>query len=197
VSPLLRLTHVHRRYNSYLNNPQANKEVWYDGGWVRTGDEVILRKSGDIYIVDRLKEILKVNGFQVAPAELEGYLLDHEAIADVGVVGIPDDFAGELPAAFVQLQVDAARKIKGDAKAEENLKRDIAKVMLDAFAPRPQSNVAFQYVADNKVEYKQLRGGVYFVDSIPKNPSGKILRRVLRDMVKGRNLSGPANRAKL
>jgi 4-coumarate--CoA ligase len=128
VAPLLRLTHVHRIYNSYLNNPQANKEVWYDGGWVRTGDEIILRKNGNVYIVDRLKEILKVKGFQVAPAELEGYLLDHEAIADAGVVGIPDDFAGELPAAFVQLQVEAARKIKGDAKAEEDLKRDIAKV---------------------------------------------------------------------
>jgi 4-coumarate--CoA ligase len=128
VAPLLRLTHVHRIYNSYFNNPQANKEVWYDGGWVRTGDEIILRKNGDVYIVDRLKEILKVKGFQVAPAELEGYLLDHEAIADVGVVGIPDDFAGELPAAFVQLQVEAARKIKGDAKAEQDLKRDIAKV---------------------------------------------------------------------
>lgn len=115
-------------YNSYLNNPQANKEVWYDGGWVRTGDEVIIRKSGDIYIVDRLKEILKVKGFQVAPAELEGYLLDHEAVADAGVVGIPDDFAGELPAAFIQLQPEAARKIKGDANAGEKLKRDIAKV---------------------------------------------------------------------
>jgi 4-coumarate--CoA ligase len=71
---------------------------------------------------------LKVKGFQVAPAELEGHLLDHEAIADVGVVGIPDDFAGELPAAFVLLQAEAARKIKGDAKAEEKLKHDIAKV---------------------------------------------------------------------
>jgi 4-coumarate--CoA ligase len=125
-------------YNSYLNNPQANKEVWYDGGWVRTGDEIILRKNGNVYIVDRLKEILKVKGFQVAPAELEGYLLDHEAIADAGVVGIPDDFAGELPAAFVQLQVEAARKIKGDAKAEEDLKRDIAKVR---GCPRSQTTI--------------------------------------------------------
>lgn len=119
---------MHRIYNSYFNNPQANKEVWYDGGWVRTGDEIILRKSGDVYIVDRLKEILKVKGFQVAPAELEGHLLDHEAVADAGVVGIPDDFAGELPAAFIQLQSEALGKIKGDAQAEEKLKRDIAKV---------------------------------------------------------------------
>lgn len=58
-------------YNSYLNNPKANEETWYDG-WVRTGDEVVVRKNGDIFIVDRLKEILKVKGFQVAPAELEG-----------------------------------------------------------------------------------------------------------------------------
>lgn len=124
---------VYRKYNSYLNNPQANEEVWYDGGWVRTGDEVIIRPNGDIFIVDRLKEILKVKGFQVAPAELEGHLLDHKSIADAGVVGIPDEICGQVPAAFVQLQPEAATKIKGNPKVEEDLKLDIAKVREFAF----------------------------------------------------------------
>lgn len=91
-------------YNSYLNNPKANAETFVDG-WVRTGDEVIIKKNGDIFIVDRLKEILKVRGFQVAPAELEGLLLDHPAVADAGVVGIPDEYSGEVPAAFVQVWI--------------------------------------------------------------------------------------------
>src|SRR4051812_20745398 len=114
-------------YNSYLNNPKANQETFADG-WVRTGDEVIIKQSGDIFVVDRLKEILKVRGFQVAPAELEGHLLDHPAIADAGVVGIPDEYSGEVPAAFVQLQPEFARKVKNDAKADEKLKKEIAKV---------------------------------------------------------------------
>ena len=162
-----------------MNNPQANAETWYDG-WVRTGDEVVVHKNGDIFIVDRLKEILKVKGFQVAPAELEGHLLDHPAVADAGVVGVPDEFSGQVPVAFIQLQPEAARKIKGNAQASLKLEKDIAK-----------------YVADSKVDYKHLHGGVYFVDAIPKNPSGKILRRTLRDMAKSRNLTGPGRKAKL
>lgn len=113
--------------NSYLNNPKANQETFADG-WVRTGDEVIIKKNGDIFVVDRLKEILKVRGFQVAPAELEGHLLDHHAIADAGVVGVPDEYSGEVPAAFVQLQPDVAQKMKKDPKAGEKLKKEIAKV---------------------------------------------------------------------
>ncbi|PVF97766.1 acetyl-CoA synthetase-like protein [Serendipita vermifera] len=166
-------------YNLYLNNPKANAETFYDG-WVRTGDEVIVKKNGDIFIVDRLKEILKVKGFQVAPAELEGHLLDHPAVADAGVVGVPDEFCGEVPVAFIQLPVDLAKKVKSDPKVGEKLKRDIAK-----------------HVSDNKVDYKHLTGGVYFVDAIPKNPSGKILRRMLRDKAKGMNLAGPGRKAKL
>jgi 4-coumarate--CoA ligase len=133
MSPVWTVNTVHsssngRMYNLYLNNPQANEETFYDG-WVRTGDEVVVKRNGDIFIVDRLKEILKVKGFQVAPAELEGHLLDHPAVVDAGVVGIPDEFCGEVPVAFIQLPADLAKKVKSDPKASDKLKRDIAKVL--------------------------------------------------------------------
>ncbi|KAG5720307.1 4-coumarate--CoA ligase-like 7 [Termitomyces sp. T112] len=146
----------------YMNNKAATKETFVDG-WVRTGDEVVIR-NGDLFVVDRLKEIIKVRGFQVAPAELEGHLLTHSDVADACVVSVLDDYNGELPFAYVVLSDIAARRIAGNAKAAVETKATIAK-----------------YVADAKVHYKHLKGGVEFIDAIPKNPSGKILRRVLRD----------------
>ncbi|KAG8830426.1 hypothetical protein FRC18_008125 [Serendipita sp. 400] len=117
---------------------------------------------------------------QVAPAELEGHLLDHSAVADAGVVGVPDEYSGEVPAAFIQLQPDIANKVKNDSKYGVKLKRDIGK-----------------WVADSKTRYKHLDGGVYFVDAVPKNPSGKILRRMLREKAKAMNITGPGRKAKL
>lgn len=146
----------------YANNEQATKETFVNG-WVHTGDEVVINKSGDVFIVDRLKEILKVRGFQVAPAELEGYLLDHPLVGDVGVVGFPDEYSGEVPLAFVALS-DQAKK---SGKSEDVLRKELTK-----------------FVADNKIKYKWLEGGIVFVDAVPKNPSGKILRRMLRDKAK-------------
>ncbi|KAG8786434.1 hypothetical protein FRC12_016555 [Ceratobasidium sp. 428] len=148
----------------YANNEKATKETFVNG-WVHTGDEVVINRDGDVFIVDRLKEILKVRGFQVAPAELEGFLLDHPLVADVGVVGFPDEYSGEMPLAFVALS--EAGKKRG-RKDEPAMKREIRK-----------------FVEDQKIKYKWLEGGVVFVDAIPKNPSGKILRRVLRDQAKG------------
>ncbi|KAH9081565.1 amp dependent CoA ligase [Lactarius deliciosus] len=147
----------------YLNNGKATAETFVDG-WVRTGDEAIIAENNDIFIVDRLKEILKVRGFQVAPAELEGHLLTHPDVADSCVVGVPDDFSGEVPLAFVVLSVEAAKKASGSKAAAAKIKASISK-----------------HVADHKVAYKKLAGGVEFIDAIPKNPSGKLLRRVLRD----------------
>ncbi|KAH9044383.1 amp dependent CoA ligase [Lactarius pseudohatsudake] len=147
----------------YLDNGKATAETFVDG-WVRTGDEAIIAENNDIFIVDRLKEILKVRGFQVAPAELEGHLLTHPDVADSCVVGVPDDFSGEVPLAFVVLSVEAAKKASGSEAAATKIKASIAK-----------------HVADHKVAYKKLAGGVEFIDTIPKNPSGKLLRRVLRD----------------
>ncbi|KAI0034004.1 amp dependent CoA ligase [Vararia minispora EC-137] len=150
----------------YLNDEQATKETFIDG-WVRTGDEVYITAEGDLFVVDRLKEIMKVRGFQVAPAELEGHLLKHAAVDDCCVVGVPDDYSGEVPLAFVVLSIATAKSLVSNPANAAAVKAEIAK-----------------WVADNKVAYKKLAGGVEFVDAIPKNPSGKLLRRVLRERAK-------------
>ncbi|KAG8732721.1 hypothetical protein FRC11_011380 [Ceratobasidium sp. 423] len=147
----------------YENNEAATRETYVDG-WLHTGDEVVINRDGDVFIVDRLKELIKVRGFQVAPAELEGHLLDHPWIDDAGVIGFPDEFSGELPLAFVVL----SEKGRKSGKSELEIKREITR-----------------FVSGKKIKYKWLEGGVLFIDAIPKNPSGKILRRLLRDRAKG------------
>ncbi|QRW10785.1 AMP binding enzyme [Ceratobasidium sp. AG-Ba] len=161
----------------YENNEAATKET-YVNGWVHTGDEVIIKKSGDVFIVDRLKEMIKVRGFQVAPAEIEGHLLDHPFVDGVGVIGLPDEYSGEVPLAFVVLSPDAKKRGLSDIA----IKNELAK-----------------FVSDKKVNYKWLTGGIVFVDAIPKSTSGKILRRVLRDQAKSLSLEerGPAGLQKL
>ncbi|EAU85801.1 phenylacetyl-CoA ligase [Coprinopsis cinerea okayama7 len=141
----------------YANNEEATRETFIDG-WVRTGDEVVIDKAGE--------EIMKVRGFQVAPAELEGCLLEHPDVSNACVVGIPDDYSGEVPLAFVALSPSAATRAKDPMEAER-IKASITK-----------------HVADQKVHYKRLAGGVEFIAQIPVSPSGKLLRRVLRDQAK-------------
>ncbi len=97
-------------------------------------------------------------GHQVAPAELEAHLLTHPAVDDCAVIPVPDDRAGEVPKAFVVKAAAAA------ARADEEVAREIAK-----------------HVEEHKARYKWLKGGVEFIDVVPKSPSGKILRRVLKD----------------
>jgi len=153
----------------YLKNGKANTETFvedHDGRFMRTGDEAVFRLSAKgnehIWIVDRIKELIKVKGLQVAPAELEACLLDHPAVADCTVIPVPDDDSGELPKAYV---------VKSQSVGLEDndavIKRDIQK-----------------YVEKNKARHKWLKGGVEFIDVIPKSPSGKILRRLLRDKEK-------------
>lgn len=136
----------------YYRNPKATQETIRDG-WLHTGDIGYYDDFRNFYIVDRLKELIKYNGFQVAPAELEGLILTHPAVKDCAVIGIPHAEAGELPAAFVVLKDN--HRATGEEIAE--------------------------FIADRVSNHKRLRGGVHFVPEIPKNPSGKILRRVLRD----------------
>jgi acyl-CoA synthetase (AMP-forming)/AMP-acid ligase II len=136
----------------YWNNESATKNTIDDDGWLHTGDIGHVDADGHLYIVDRLKELIKYKGFQVAPAELEALLLTHPQIADAAVIGLHDDEAGEIPAGYIVL------KPGSDTKAA-----DIQR-----------------FVAENVASYKQVRK-LTFVDAIPKSASGKILRRVLRD----------------
>lgn len=147
----------------YLNNAKATRETYIDG-WVRTGDEAVFRKnpkSGNehLFITDRMKELIKVKGLQVAPAELEAHLLTHPAVSDCVVIGVPSEREGEVPKAFV-----VKSQSVGIEDSEAGLKRAIAK-----------------HVESHKARHKWLKGGVEFVDVVPKSPSGKILRRLVRD----------------
>lgn len=146
----------------------ASTRETFEAGWVRTGDVVIIHQNGDIFVRDRVKEFLKVKGFQVAPAELEGHLLTHASVVDAAVIGIPDEYSGELPLAFVVLSAEAAKEARTDAKAAARVKGNIRK-----------------HVEIAKARFKWLHG-VEFTDEIPKTPSGKILRRVLREQAKGK-----------
>lgn len=88
----------------YVNDEEATRRTIDADGWLHTGDIGYYNNEGELFIVDRLKELIKYNGFQVPPAEIEGVLLQHPSIADAGVVGKPDEKAGELPLAFVVKQ---------------------------------------------------------------------------------------------
>ncbi|KAF9267283.1 phenylacetyl-CoA ligase [Marasmius fiardii PR-910] len=144
----------------YLDNDVANQETFDKCGWLRTGDQVRITSDGYIFVHDRTKDFIKVKGFQVAPAELEGCLLDHPEVADVCVVGIPDTYCGEVPRAFVVLSSSTPSRT------------------LDLESVRSS---IIQHLGTRKSSYKHLRGGVEFVTSIPKTSSGKILRRVIRN----------------
>jgi acyl-CoA synthetase (AMP-forming)/AMP-acid ligase II len=89
--------------SGYLNNAEATSTTIGPDGWVRTGDIVTVDRNGWYYVTDRIKELIKYKGFQVAPAELEGILVTHPAVADAAVVPGPDPAAGEVPKAFVVL----------------------------------------------------------------------------------------------
>lgn len=132
---------------------EATAEAFADG-WYRTGDVGWLEPEGWVHITDRAKEMIKVNGFQVAPAEIEGVLHGHPAVLDCAVFGLPDDRAGEVPVAVVQLDPD--RPVTPD-----ELK---------------------QLVTDSLATYKHLHQ-VVVVDEIARLPSGKVLRRTISEQL--------------
>ncbi len=136
----------------YLNNPEATAATLDADGWLHTGDVAIIDEDHHMTIVDRVKELIKYNGFQVPPAELEALLVTHPGVNDVAVIGIPDESAGELPKAFIV-------RSPGSEVSAEDLQ---------------------EFVAGHVASYKQIRL-VEFVEEIPKSASGKILRRLLRD----------------
>uniref|UniRef100_A0A2H8TDR8 Luciferin 4-monooxygenase n=1 Tax=Melanaphis sacchari TaxID=742174 RepID=A0A2H8TDR8_9HEMI len=140
--------------NGYYKNPKETASIIDAEGWLHTGDIGYYDKNHNFFIIDRIKELIKYKGYQVAPAELEALLLTHPEIKDVAVIGLPNLEAGELPMAFVVKSLNSTINEK-----------DIV-----------------QFVHKNVSAQKRLRGGVRFVNSIPKNPSGKILRRVLKNL---------------
>ncbi|KAB8349815.1 hypothetical protein FH972_023828 [Carpinus fangiana] len=148
--------------SGYFENPEANARDWDKEGYFHTGDIAFRSKeNGLFYIVDRKKELIKVRGFQVAPPELEAVLLSHPLLIDAAVIGVQfgrDE--SELPRAYVVRRLsseDATKLTEGDIKT---------------------------YMKGKLARYKELAGGVKFMDAIPKNPSGKILKRVLREMAR-------------
>ena len=134
----------------YYNDPAATAETLTSDGWLHTGDIVRMDEDGYVWVLDRKKELIKYKGFQVPPAELEGLLLEHPSVADAAVIGKADEESGEIPKAFV------VRKEGEEPSAEDIM----------------------EFVAARVSTFKHVRE-VEFVDAIPKNPSGKILRRIL------------------
>ncbi|KAG9256005.1 uncharacterized protein F5Z01DRAFT_532953 [Emericellopsis atlantica] len=146
----------------YYRREEATRDTFSPDGWLRTGDEVEIRRHPDtrdphLFVVDRTKELIKVSGYQVAPAELEGHLLAHPIVADCAVIPVPNERSGEVPKALVVLRKDCG------------VSHTAAAAQLVA------------WVAKHKSKQKALRGGVEFVAEVPKSPSGKMLRRELRD----------------
>nr|WAU48308.1 4-coumarate: coenzyme A ligase [Gloriosa superba] len=135
----------------YLNDPVATANTIDKDGWLHTGDVGYVDDDDEIFIVDRLKELIKYKGFQVAPAELEAMLITHPDIKDAAVVPMKNDDTGEIPVAFVV-------RSNGSETTEDEIKRFISKQV---------------------VFYKRIHR-VFFVEIIPKSPSGKILRKDLR-----------------
>ncbi|WCJ29043.1 4-coumarate--CoA ligase-like 4 [Euphorbia peplus] len=141
----------------YLNDSKATALTIDQDGWLHTGDIVYIDGDGYLYLVDRLKEVIKYKGFQIAPADLEAVLLCHPEIVDAAVTAAIDKECGEIPVAFV------VRK-QGSTVTEEAI---------------------MHYVAKQVTPYKKVRK-VMFVDRIPKSPAGKILRRELRRSIASR-----------
>jgi acyl-CoA synthetase (AMP-forming)/AMP-acid ligase II len=152
----------------YFNNPEANRQSFDEDGYFRTGDIMYCDGRTKLwYCVDRKKELIKVRGFQVAPPEIEAVLLTHPDIVDAAVIGVPaaSEMDGEFPRAYV---------VRRPGVAPANLtEKDVVEFAGAALA-----------------KYKRLEGGVRFVDAIPKNASGKILKRLLRDEAKKEQPAG-------
>ncbi len=136
----------------YLNNDKATKETIDDDGFLHTGDMARVDANGCVYIVDRLKELIKYKGYQVPPAELEALLLTHDDVADVAVIGVIEaDTGEEIPKAFV------VKREGSDLTGEQ----------------------VIEFVASQVAPHKKVRE-VEFIDAIPKSAAGKILRKDLR-----------------
>lgn len=147
-------------FKGYLNNPAATSEAINQDGYFQTGDVGFEDVDGNLFITDRIKELIKYKGSQVAPAELEGVLSSHPKVKDVAVVGAyVDAIASEVPLGYI---VPVHGVIPNESTAREIV----------------------DWLAAQVVKTKQLRGGVVWIEEIPKSASGKILRRILKTNAK-------------
>lgn len=146
-------------FHSYVNNPEETAKARDELGFYKTGDLIYEDDNGNYFFVDRIKEMLKYRNQQIAPAEIEMLLLQHPGIKEACVLGKADPVAGDLPTAFVARSVSE----EGQSLTEDDVKAIVAEKLSD---------------------YKHLRGGVIFMDKLPKTVSGKIARRELKDMLK-------------
>jgi acyl-CoA synthetase (AMP-forming)/AMP-acid ligase II len=137
----------------YLGRPEATDAMIDRDGWLHTGDVGHVDADGWLFVVDRVKELIKYKGFQVAPAELEALLLTHPGIVDAAVIGVYNDENNEVPHAFV---------VRGPG------------------ADDLSAGEVMMYVAERVAPYKRVRR-VTFIDGVPRAVSGKILRRQLRE----------------
>jgi acyl-CoA synthetase (AMP-forming)/AMP-acid ligase II len=145
-------------FKGYLNNAEGTKNALTADGYFKTGDVGHQDSKGNFFITDRVKELIKYKGFQVPPAELEGILISNEEVDDVAVIGVYNkDQATEVPRAYVVPK----KGVKGGKEAEERI---------------------VKWLAGKVASHKRLRGGVRFIDEIPKSVSGKILRRKLKEV---------------
>ncbi|KAL1897466.1 hypothetical protein Sste5346_004204 [Sporothrix stenoceras] len=137
----------------YLDNPTETAETFGADGFLHTGDIGKIDENGFIYIVDRIKEMIKVKGQQVAPADLEHLLIGHDSVVDCAVIGITEDqYSSERPKAYVVV------------KPNINPSDALGKELMD-------------YVKEKRVRYKWVKE-IEFISEIPRNPSGKVLRRI-------------------
>jgi len=158
-------------FKGYLNNPAGTANALTEDGYFKTGDVGHQDEQGNFFITDRVKELIKYKGFQVPPAELEGLIASHPKVADVAVVGVyEEEQATEVPRAYIV----PAPGVEGGKETEAEIA---------------------SWLAGRVASHKRLRGGIRFIDEVPKSASGKILRRVLKERVKEEK--GRGVRAKL
>ncbi|KAK4169041.1 hypothetical protein QBC43DRAFT_296370 [Cladorrhinum sp. PSN259] len=167
------LLHSPTLFKGYLGNEEATRNAFDSRGWLRTGDVGMFKQSlnGDgaehLFVLDRLKELIKVKGEQVVPGDIEAVFRTHPSVADVAVVGVPDDHAGERAMAFVvrvaSVSDSGCNIAEGDAEEEEELRDDID-----------------DFVQERLEETHWVHDRIVFVSELPKNQNGKVLKRELR-----------------
>ena len=154
------------RMSSYFNNEEATREAFDSDGWFDSGDLGKLDANGLLSITGRLKEMIKVQGFQVSPVELEEAILGVPGVGDAAVVGILDNQRQtEVPRAYV---------VPKDPSAGEQIGRGVLTPQMRSLATDVK-----QWIEDRSAHYKWLKGGILFVQGIPKSSAGKIQRREL------------------